>query len=108
MSTVWSKEKAWAWYQARTWMRGCNFMGSDCANRIDQWQALGFEERLATADRELRALVEAGEVHPRARKRLLTLTRDGAPAEPPLGVIVQPAYEWMLATAGDGGPEGGD
>jgi hypothetical protein len=62
----------------------------------------------ATADRELRALVEAGEVHPRARKRLLTLTRDGAPAEPPPSVIVQPAYEWMLATAGDAGPESGD
>lgn len=60
MSTVWSKEKAWAWYQARTWMRGCNFMGSDCANRIDQWQALGFEERLATADRELKLAAETG------------------------------------------------
>lgn len=30
--SVWSKEKAWAWYNKRTWMRGCNFMSSDCAN----------------------------------------------------------------------------
>ena len=46
MISVWSKEKAWAWYNKRTWMRGCNFMSSDCANRIDQWQEYGFEERL--------------------------------------------------------------
>ena len=49
----WTKEKAWEWYNARPWIRGCNFMGSDCANRIDQWQEYGFEEKLATADREL-------------------------------------------------------
>ena len=49
-----------------------------------------------TADRELRALREAGVQHPRAKKRLLTLTRDGAPAEAVDDVLVQPAYEWML------------
>lgn len=54
----WPKEKAWAWYNAQPWIRGCNFMSSDCANRIDQWQAEGFEERLASADREL-ALAES-------------------------------------------------
>jgi hypothetical protein len=51
----------------------------------------------ATAGRELRALAEAGESHPRATKRLLTLTRDALPAEVPGDVIAQPAYEWMLA-----------
>ena len=60
MNDVWSKEKAWKWYDDRTWMRGCNFMGSDCANRIDQWQALGFEKRLETADRELKLAAETG------------------------------------------------
>lgn len=60
MSNVWTKEKAWAWYNSRTWMRGCNFMGSDCANRIDQWQELGFEQRLETADRELKLMSETG------------------------------------------------
>ena len=34
----WPKEKIWAWYNARPWIRGCNFMSSDCSNRIDQWQ----------------------------------------------------------------------
>jgi len=50
--------------------------------------------------RELRALLDAGEVHPKARKRLLTLTRDGKPAAAPPGVTVQPAYEWLLAAPG--------
>lgn len=60
MSNVWSKERAWEWYNARPWIRGCNFMGSDCANRIDQWQEYGFEERLETADRELKLAAETG------------------------------------------------
>ena len=49
----WPKEKAWAWYNAQPWIRGVNFVPSDCVNFVDQWQAHGFEERLATADREL-------------------------------------------------------
>jgi len=50
-----------------------------------------------TAEREFRALIEAGEIYPSARRRLLTLTRDGAPTEVPPGITVQPAYEWLLA-----------
>ncbi|MGI6570142.1 MAG: glycoside hydrolase family 2 TIM barrel-domain containing protein [Caldicoprobacterales bacterium] len=60
MSGVWSKEKAWDWYNNTPWLRGCNFMSSDCANRIDQWQELGFEERLRTADRELELAASIG------------------------------------------------
>lgn len=60
MNGVWSKEKAWEWYNNHTWIRGCNFMGSDCANRIDQWQELGFEERLKTADEELELAAKTG------------------------------------------------
>ena len=56
----WSKERAWEWYNARPWLRGCNFMSSDCANRIDQWQEYGFEERLETTDKELKLLAETG------------------------------------------------
>ena len=40
----WSKERIRDWYNARPWMRGCNYMSADCANRVDQWQELGFEE----------------------------------------------------------------
>lgn len=46
--------------------------------------------------RELRALEGADRTFPRANKRLLTLTRDGAPSETPPGITVQPAYQWML------------
>ena len=35
-------------------------MGSDCANRIDQWQEYKFEERLAVADRELELAAKTG------------------------------------------------
>ena len=54
----WSKERAWEWYRSRPWIRGCNYMGSDCANRIDQWQEYKFDEKLATAEREF-ALMES-------------------------------------------------
>ena len=49
----WSEKKAWEWYNSHRWIRGCNFIGSDCANRIDQWQSYGREERMIVADREL-------------------------------------------------------
>ena len=49
-----------------------------------------------TAERELRALIEAGRQFPQARKRLLTLTRDGLPHETPADVQAQPAYVWLL------------
>lgn len=38
---------------------------------------------------------------PGATKRLLTLTRDGSPAETPPDVIVQPACDWMLTEPDD-------
>ena len=56
----WSKEKAWQWYNARPWMRGCNYMSADCANRIDQWQELGFEERFQTTEEELKLMQKTG------------------------------------------------
>lgn len=60
MNKKWSEEKVWNWYNSRPWMRGCNFMGSDCANRIDQWQALYFNERLETAGKELELVAKTG------------------------------------------------
>jgi hypothetical protein len=52
-----------------------------------------------TGARELRALVQAADRFPDARQMLLTLTRDGAPAEAPSTVTVQSAYEWMLSAS---------
>lgn len=56
----WSKERIWEWYNARPWIRGCNYMSADCANRIDQWQSLGFEERFKTTEKELALMSELG------------------------------------------------
>ena len=56
----WSKEKIWSWYNARPWMRGCNYMSADCANRVDQWQSLGFEERFRTTEEELKLMQKTG------------------------------------------------
>ena len=56
----WPKEKAWAWYNAQPWIRGVNFVPSDCVNFVDLWQEHGFEERFATAERELALAAETG------------------------------------------------
>ena len=56
-----------------------------------------------TSQRELRALVEAGNLFPKARKVLLTLTMDGIPRETPPDVSAQPAYVWMLMPLQNGG-----
>ena len=58
MKKKWTKKQIWDWYNAHPWIRGCNFIGSDCANRLDQWQSYGREERMKVADKEL-ALAES-------------------------------------------------
>ena len=54
----WPKEKAWAWYDAQPWIRGCNYMPASCATLLDQWQELGSEARFEELEREL-ALAES-------------------------------------------------
>ena len=56
----WTKERAWEWYDAQPWIRGCNYMPASAANRVDQWQALGAEARFAEMDRELAAAEDIG------------------------------------------------
>lgn len=56
----WSKEKAWEWYNARPWMRGCCYIGADCVNRIEQWQELGFEKRWEATEREIALMQKTG------------------------------------------------
>jgi hypothetical protein len=77
---------------------GVDFLARGAAGEAELIQVCADASDPATAERELRALAEAGEAHPGAGKRLLTLTRDGNPAAAPPGVAVQPAYEWLLAT----------
>jgi uncharacterized protein len=54
-----------------------------------------------TAERETRALQEAGEQHPDARQYLLTATRDALPVAAVPGVTARTAYEWILAGSGE-------
>lgn len=56
----WSEEKIWNWYNSRPWLRGCNYMSADCANRVDQWQEYGFEERFETTEEELKLMQQTG------------------------------------------------
>lgn len=74
-----------------------DFLARSQAGDLELIQVCADAGDAVTAARELRALTEAGECHATARKRLLTLTRDGLPGEVPPGVIAQPVYEWLLA-----------
>ena len=58
--TRWSCEKSWEWYNSRPWLRGCNFLPSDCCNRIAFWQELDFDKHLETCDRELALAASIG------------------------------------------------
>ena len=51
-----------------------------------------------TLARELSALTEATKTYPRATQRLLVLDRDALSGVNAPGVVVQPAYEWLLET----------
>ena len=53
MRERWTIERANEWYLKQGWLRGCNFIGSDCANRLDMFQRYKSEEKLKTAEREL-------------------------------------------------------
>ena len=77
---------------------GCevDFLARDPEGAMALIQVCADASDTSVADRELRALADAGRLFPTASQLLLTLTRDGAPAETPAGIRVQPAYEWML------------
>ena len=47
----WPRAKANAWYQARPWMTGANFIPSTAINQLEMWQAATFDP--ATIDKEL-------------------------------------------------------
>ena len=55
----WTKEQAWEWYGKQPWIRGVNFVPSDCRGYVDVWQEWGFEKRFAHAERELALAHEA-------------------------------------------------
>jgi hypothetical protein len=47
----WPAERANAWYQAQSWLVGCNFIPSTAINQLEMWQADTFDPE--TIDREL-------------------------------------------------------
>ena len=57
-TSPWTKEKAWEWYNAQPWIRGCNYMPASAANRYDMWQVWDSERRFEEMEREL-ALAES-------------------------------------------------
>jgi hypothetical protein len=59
-------------------------------------QACADSSDAAVLARELRGLEEGGRLYRKAKKRLITPTRDLLPANLPSGVVAQPAYEWLL------------
>lgn len=54
----------------------------------------------AVREREFRALADVVAAHPKVPARVLTLHRELAFVEPPSGVQVLPAYEWLLVPPG--------
>lgn len=60
MNRQWTTEEIKKWYDELPWLRGCNFLPSDCINRLDMWQSIGREQHLKTADAELKMCDELG------------------------------------------------
>ena len=78
-----------------------DFLARSPTGEMELLQVASDATEPSTAEREIRALEEAGRLYPKAVRRLLTLTQDSMPTDVPAGILAQPAYEWMLAgTAG--------
>ncbi len=60
MNRQWTKEEVWAWYDARPWLRGCNYVPSCCVNREEFWQEYQWEATVQTIRRELALAADIG------------------------------------------------
>jgi len=49
----WTKEKAWEWYNSRPWIRGFNYVPSDCSGWVEMWQEYNHAAKVKTIRREL-------------------------------------------------------
>lgn len=56
----WTKEKAWEWYNSRPWIRGFNFVPSDCSGWVEMWQEYNHAEKVKTMRRELALAKQIG------------------------------------------------
>ena len=41
MKRQWTEQEINEWYAKQPWLRGTNFLPSDCINRLDMWQSFG-------------------------------------------------------------------
>ncbi len=53
----WTRERAWQWHNSRAWVRGVNYLPSNCTRLYEMWQEYGFDERIKTMECEI-ALAE--------------------------------------------------
>ena len=49
--SIWSREKAFNWYNKQDWLVGCNFLPSSAINQLEMFQKETFD--LETIHREL-------------------------------------------------------
>ena len=56
----WSNEKAWEWYNSRPWIRGFNFVPSDCSGWVEMWQEYNHAAKVETIKRELALASQIG------------------------------------------------
>ncbi len=60
MMEKWSNEKAWEWFNARPWIRGFNFVPSDCSGWVEMWQEYNHEKKVETMRTELALAKQIG------------------------------------------------
>ena len=69
MKTQWTGEQSWEWYRNMPWLRGCNYLPSDCCNRIAMWQELEWDQHLATMEREFGLLCAPAHMSATAKEK---------------------------------------
>lgn len=60
MSSRWTVEEAWKWYDSQPWIVGCNYVPSCCINATEIWQEEGFAEVFAVMEREIALAASIG------------------------------------------------
>ena len=87
--TRWSAERANAWWEARAWVCGFNFLPSSAVNFLEMWMGETFDR--STIERELRWAAEVGFNAVRTNPHFLVWQHDRD------GLIER--MDWFLATA---------
>ncbi len=60
MNRLWTEEEIRNWYDSLPWLRGSNFLPSNCVNRLDMWQSYGRDEHMRVSDIELKMCDDLG------------------------------------------------